>query len=124
MPAKKSHCLSRHCAAATWFLARAAVPITSCAVSSAALGKISVTGEGNILDISGTKLVNNTFASPGVQGCGKVISTESGPPWGANAAMNSALGLPSPSGSNTTELIGNLAQAGSHAVEERVHFGQ
>ena len=85
-----------------------------------ALGKITVTGAGRILDIAGTRLVNNTFASPGVQGCGKA---ESGPAWGADAAIDSGLGLPSPSGSNTTELIGNLAQAGSNPVSEELHFG-
>jgi len=89
-----------------------------------ALGKITVTGEGNILDIGGTKLVNNTFAAPGVQGCGIARSTPSGNVWGANAAIDSGLGLPSPSGSNTTELVGRLAQAGTPPVEERLHFGQ
>jgi hypothetical protein len=87
------------------------------------LGKITVTGEGRTLDIAGTHLVNNTFAAPGVQGCGKAESTESGPAWGADAAVNSALGLPSPSGSNTTELIGNLAQTGMESAAEFLHFG-
>jgi hypothetical protein len=89
-----------------------------------ALGSITVTGEGRTLDLTGTRLVNNTFAAPGVQGCGKAESTESGPAWGADAAIDSGLGLPSPSGSNTTELIGNLAQTGLERAAEFLHFGE
>jgi hypothetical protein len=89
-----------------------------------ALGKITVTGEGNILDLHGTELVNNSYAAPGVQGCGMARTTETGNVWGADAAIDAGLGLPSPAGSNTTELIGNLAQAGSNPVQERLHFGE
>jgi len=74
------------------------------------LGTINVLGEGRILQIVGDRLVNNSYASPGVQGCGK-----SG---GADAAMNSALGLPSPAGTNSSELVGELNQAGAEAVRE------
>jgi hypothetical protein len=77
-----------------------------------ALGTIKVGGGGQILKIEGTKLVNNSYASPGVKGCGVE--------GGADAAINAALGLPSPAGSNTTELIGNLYQAGSEAVLEHL----
>ncbi len=80
------------------------------------LGEIKVIGEGNILQVgTSTKqtiLANNEYASPGVHGCGQNGK--------ANAAINSALGLPSPAGSNSTELIGSLFQAGYHAVEERL----
>jgi hypothetical protein len=76
------------------------------------LGRIVVIGGGQILQISGDKLVNNSYASPGVQGCG--ING------GLDAAMNSALGLPSPAGMNATELVGELNQAGAPAVRE--HF--
>jgi hypothetical protein len=77
-----------------------------------ALGEIKVIGEGNILQILGDRLVNNSYASPGVQGCG--ING------GLDAAMNSALGLPSPAGTNSAELVGELDQAGAEAVRE--HF--
>jgi hypothetical protein len=79
-----------------------------------ALGTITVGGEGSILHIGGTHLVNNSYAAPGVQSCGVG--------GGADAAINAALGLPSPAGSNTTELIGNLAQAGSRRVVEHIVF--
>lgn len=77
-----------------------------------ALGTIHVIGEGNILQILGDRLVNNSYASPGVQGCGINGSLD--------AAMNSALGLPSPAGTNSTELVGELNQAGANATRE--HF--
>jgi hypothetical protein len=76
------------------------------------LGTINVLGEGEILQIVGDRLVNNSYASPGVQGCG-----QNG---GADAAMNSALGLPSPAGNNSSELVGELNQAGANPVRE--HF--
>jgi hypothetical protein len=47
-----------------------------------------------------------------VQGCG--ISG------GLDAAMNSALGLPSAAGNNATELVGELNQAGANPVRENL----
>lgn len=79
------------------------------------IGNIMVNSEGTILTLENTKLVNNSYAAPGVQGCG--INS------GADAAINGGLGLPSPAGSNTTELIGHLSQAGSARVEEHWTFG-
>ena len=76
------------------------------------LGEIKILGQGRILQILGDRLVNNSFASPGVQGCGKN--------GGADAAMNSALGLPSPAGTNSTELVGELNQAGAEPVRENL----
>lgn len=78
------------------------------------LGEIRVIGEGNMLELHGTHLVNNEYAAPGVHGCGQNGK--------ANAAINSALALPSPAGSNTTELIGSLYQAGYAATAEHIHF--
>ncbi len=77
-----------------------------------ALGKIRVVGGGQILKIDGDRLVNNSYASPGVQGCGIE--------GGADEAMNSAMGLPSAAGNNTTELVGELNQAGAEAVREHI----
>jgi hypothetical protein len=78
------------------------------------VGTVNVIGEGNILQILGDRLVNNSYASPGVQSCG--ING------GADAALNSALGLPSPAGTNSTELVGELAQAGAAQVREHITF--
>lgn len=46
------------------------------------------------------KLVDNEYAAPGVQGCGVN--------GGADGAIDAGLGLPSPAGTNATELIGLL----------------
>ncbi len=78
------------------------------------LGHIFVFGEGNILGIEGSDLVNNSYAAPGASGCGIL--------GGLDSAMNTALGLPSPAGSNTTELIGELDQAGANAVREHFNY--
>ena len=81
-------------------------------------GHITSSGEGTILHIGVkgnlVKLVNNSFAAPGVQGCGI--------DGGADAALDAGIGLPSPAGNNTTELIGVLAQAGVEPVREELHF--
>jgi hypothetical protein len=58
-------------------------------------------------------LVNNEYAAPGVKGCGVN--------GGADAAVDAGLGLPSPAGSNTTELIGLLWTSTVHQTEKHVH---
>ena len=78
------------------------------------LGHIFVFGGGQILGIENSDLVNNSYAAPGASGCGIL--------GGLDSAMNTALGLPSPAGSNTTELIGELDQAGSEAIREHFHY--
>jgi hypothetical protein len=59
-------------------------------------------------------LVNNEYAAPAVSGCG--ISG------GADAALDAGLGLPSPAGSNTTKLIGDVWLATAAQTEEEVHL--
>jgi hypothetical protein len=78
------------------------------------LGKLSTSklSENRILQIEGQRLVNNEYAAPGVSECGIH--------GGANAALDAGLGLPSPAGSNTTLLVGNLYQASVSAVEEHL----
>ena len=58
-------------------------------------------------------LVNNEYAAPGVHGCGVN--------GGADAAVDAGLGLPSPAGSNTTELIGLLWTSTVHQTEKHIH---
>ena len=58
----------------------------------------------------GARLVNNTYAAPGVQGCGIYN--------GADAALDAGLELPSPSGHNTSVLTGAFQIANSEIVEE------
>ncbi len=65
---------------------------------------------GHILTVFTDTLVNGTFASPGVEGCGVE--------GGADAAIDAALGLPSPSGHNTSILNGTLRIATAETAKE------
>ncbi len=78
------------------------------------LGDLEGEQNGEILKIGGQRLVNNEYAAPGVSGCG--ISG------GADGALDGGLGLPSPAGSNTTILVGNLYQIGKGTAEEHLHW--
>ena len=74
-------------------------------------GSTITTGRnGFILTVHTDTLVNNTFASPGVEGCGIE--------GGADAAINAALGLPSPSGHNVSVLNGTLKLATAEQAKE------
>jgi len=72
-------------------------------------GRLTSWGRGYVVEVQHAVLVNNSYAAPGVQGCG--VEGQ------ADAAVNAGLGLPSPAGSNTTELVGNF-QLGGLALEE------
>ena len=78
-------------------------------------GKLATHGEGAVAEVYGARLVNNDYASPGVTGCGIYGR--------ANAALNAGLGLPSPSGYNTTELVGEFQIANDEIVEEGLAGG-
>ena len=67
-------------------------------------------GEGNVAEVVGAELVNNTYAAPGVEGCGFYD--------GADAALDAGLELPSPSGHNTSVLTGAFQVASRGVVEE------
>ncbi len=67
--------------------------------------------EGTILTISDNKLVDNSFAAPGVNGCGGSFSSVVDP------VVDAELGLPSAAGKNTAILEGTLKQANASAVE-------
>jgi hypothetical protein len=75
-------------------------------------GKISFLEDGELVDITGVSLVNNSFAAPGANGCGGgLISLILDP------IINSKLGLPAAAGHNTAILNGTLEQAGVEAVK-------
>jgi hypothetical protein len=71
-------------------------------------GTLESNPTGEILTIHGARLVDATFAVPGVSNCGVG--------GGADAAVDSGAGLPSPSGGNTVILEGTLKQASANAV--------
>ncbi len=65
-----------------------------------------------LIRLKNNSLVNNSFAAPGVEGCGGIFSFLIDP------AVNAELGTPSPAGNNTAILNGTLETANAEAVRE------
>lgn len=63
-------------------------------------GEIALITEG-ILAAKNNKLVNNSFAAPGANGCGGFLFS-----WAVDPFVNSIVGVPSPAGTNTAILEG------------------
>lgn len=72
-------------------------------------GETSTNAAETIITVSKNVLVNNTFAAPEVEGCGAFGILD--------GLVNSKLGLPSPSGTNTAILKGTLQVAAAEAVK-------
>jgi hypothetical protein len=68
-------------------------------------------GEGQIIDLENTSLVNNTFSAPAASGCGGLFSFLIDP------IVDSRLGLPSATGKNTAVLNGKIEITSSEAVK-------
>jgi hypothetical protein len=75
-----------------------------------AVGTLTFNSEFTLITISGGKLVNGTFASPGAEGCGGIFSFLIDP------LVNEILGIPSASGKNSATLEGKLQDAAAFAV--------
>jgi hypothetical protein len=75
------------------------------------VGEITFNESFTLVTISGGKLVNGTFAAPGVSGCGGIFSIFIDP------LVDSILGTPSASGKNTAVLEGKLQSANAAAVK-------
>jgi len=75
------------------------------------VGEITFNEAFTLVTISGGKLVNGTFASPGASGCGGIFSFFIDP------LVNSILGTPSASGKNSATLEGVLKNATANAVK-------
>lgn len=75
------------------------------------LGAVTTENGGDVLAIWGDTLVSGEYASPGVENCGIE--------GGADAAVNSALGLPAPTG-NTAILNGVLKLSAAETAQEGV----
>lgn len=69
--------------------------------------------EGYILNIKENRLVDNSFAAPGANGCGGFLFS-----WAVDPFVESIVGIPSPSGTNTAILEGDAKIAPDFAVEE------
>jgi hypothetical protein len=76
------------------------------------VGEVTFNPSFTIVTISGGKLVNGTFAAPGVSGCGGIFSFLVDP------LVDSILGTPSASGKNSATLEGKLQDAIASAVKE------
>jgi len=74
-------------------------------------GTLSSNESGSIATFSGGKLVNNSFAAPGANGCGGLFSFLIDP------FVNEIVGLPSPAGTNTAVLEGKIQVADRGAVQ-------
>jgi hypothetical protein len=77
---------------------------------SGSKGKLSISEGGNIVELSGVSLVDNSFAAPEATGCGGALS------FLVNPLVNSIVGLPSAAGKNTAILSGSLLLAPAKAV--------
>lgn len=73
-------------------------------------GTLSFNPSFTIITLEGGKLVNNSFAAPGANGCGGFLSFLIDP------AVNAELGLPAAAGHNTAILEGKLSTASASAV--------
>lgn len=74
-------------------------------------GELEIEEGGNLLIINKNSLVNNSFAAPGAEGCGGILSFLVDP------AVNAELGIPATAGHNTAILNGKLEQADAAAVK-------
>jgi hypothetical protein len=73
-------------------------------------GTPSIGGNGKIVTVNGTSLVDNAFSVPGANGCAGPLALLVDP------AVDLQAGLPAAAGTNTAILNGSLADAGSEVV--------
>jgi hypothetical protein len=73
-------------------------------------GTFEHNAEFSLITLNGGRLVNNSFAAPGAEGCGGFLSFLIDP------AVNAELGLPAAAGNNTAILQGKLSTANAEAV--------
>jgi hypothetical protein len=78
---------------------------------SGEVGEIEFRHEFEIVEIKGSKLVNNEFSAPGASGCGGIFAFLIDP------IINSKIGLPSANGHNTAIQIANTEEATPGAVK-------
>jgi len=65
-------------------------------------GEIGGSAEGNIIFLKGNRLVDNSFAAPGANGCGGILFS-----WAVDPFVESIVGVPSAAGTNTAILEGS-----------------
>jgi hypothetical protein len=77
-------------------------------------GELAVIEEGNIIATKNNKLVDNSFAASGANGCGGILFS-----WAVDPFVNSIVGVPSAAGTNTAILEGSTYIADGNAVRAR-----
>lgn len=77
-------------------------------------GELGVIEEGNIIVTRNNKLVDNSFAAPGANGCGGILFS-----WAVDPFVNEIVGVPAAAGTNTAILEGNTYIADANAVRAR-----
>lgn len=75
-------------------------------------GTLAQNEAGTILKITGAKLVDNSFATPGASGCGGLFSFLIDP------FVNSIVGIPAAAGNNSAILENNIEFGGAEATKE------
>ncbi len=75
-------------------------------------GTLTFTEHEEILNITENSLVNNSFAAPGVEGCGLI-------PFLTDPLVDLAMGVPAGEGHNTAILDGTIKIASAESVAER-----
>lgn len=78
---------------------------------SGTIGEATLNPGGSIVTLKNNKLVNNSFAAPGVTGCGGIFELLVDP------IVNLKLGVPAAAGHNTAILKGTLKLANAEAVK-------
>jgi hypothetical protein len=73
-------------------------------------GELELLEEGSVLKLKGAELVDNSWAAPGVSGCGGIFS------FILNPIINAASGLPSAAGKNTAVLVNTVYESPASAV--------
>lgn len=76
------------------------------------IGTLTFIEEGEILNIAENSLVNNTFAAPGVEGCGLI-------PFLTDPLVDVAMGVPAGEGHNAAILDGTIKLIGAEGIAER-----
>ena len=74
-------------------------------------GEIGVVEEGAIIFTKENKLVDNSFAAPGANGCGGILFS-----WAVDPFVDSIVGVPAAAGTNTAILEGTTYIADANAV--------
>jgi hypothetical protein len=77
-------------------------------------GELVVIEEGNIIATKNNRLVDNSFAAPGANGCGGILFS-----WAVDPFVNSIVGVPAAAGTNTAILEGSTYIADGNAVRAR-----